>query len=67
MKFLISRTSDRSGKPVSEAYWDNKLDGWAIRVRGLPTLLGLMVKEDHPIVIALGNPPSIEIYDDYRE
>ena len=71
MKFRISRTSDvnRSKKPCSDAYWDDVVHSWCIRVRGLPTLLGLMKKEDHPIILTLCGPdtPTLEIYDDYRD
>ncbi len=72
MKFRVTRTSDvnRSKKPCEDAYWDDVEHYWCIRVRGLPTLLGLMRKEDWPIILTLlpsGDTPTIEIYDDYRD
>jgi hypothetical protein len=68
MKFLIHRTSRQGELPG--AFWDKKLERWAIRVRGLPSLLDLIRKVEHPIIIVVpesGDTPSIEIYDDYRE
>ena len=69
MKFRIHRTS-RKGKLPEGAFWDQKLERWAIRVRGLPSLLDLIRKEEHPMIIVVpesGETPSLEIYDDYRE
>ncbi len=75
MKFRISQSD--SPNPLvplqnilSEVFWDKALDSWAIRIRGLATLLGLMRKVGRPIILTPGHgnsPPSIEIYDDYRE
>lgn len=75
MKFRISQSdSPTPSAPLqnilSEVFWDKALDSWAIKIRGLPTLLGLMRKVDRPIILTLGHggdPPTIEIYDDYRE
>lgn len=66
MKFRLSRTSSysRNDSPHPRAVKEGW--GWVIEIESLDSLMSFIHEIENEIVVNY-DPPSIEIYDDYRE
>lgn len=61
MEFLLHHTSSSWQDDAEER----------VEIRSLDDLLALVAREGNPVIVSkpmvAGEPPSLEVYDDYRE
>ena len=63
--FSFEYCDEKENKPCENAYFDKKLNNWAIELHSLDDLIKLTTEVRHELII--DNLKNIEIYDDYRE